>query len=154
MSILRISKPQKWTKFKSIEPKTKFTASYKKIVLFVVNNKWQISPWIIAPIISKILWPLLLILIWDFIYIYIHTNIHTYKHIYIHTYIQWERDRQREAKGEREGDRDHSKTHVYSFRERENGPKANKICKLFLFEYLFILSYFCTFTYCVWAHSS
>ena len=29
----------------------------------------------------------------------------------------------------------HSKTLSYSFWERENGPKANKICKLFTFEY-------------------
>ena len=41
----------------------------------------------------------------------------------------------------------HSKTLLYSFWGRENGPKANKICKLFTFEYLFKLSYFYTFTY-------
>ena len=65
MNILRISKPQKWRKFKNNDPQTKFTGSYKKDCISFVNNKWQILLWIIAPTILKILWPLPLMLILD-----------------------------------------------------------------------------------------
>ena len=41
MKVLRISKPQKWWKFKNNEPQTKFTGSCKKkIISFVKNSKF------------------------------------------------------------------------------------------------------------------
>ena len=40
MNILRISKPQKWRKFKKKnDPQTKFTGSYKKDCISFVNSK-------------------------------------------------------------------------------------------------------------------
>ena len=55
MNILRISKPQKWRKFKKNDPQTKFTGSHKKDSISFVNNKYQILLWIIAPTTLKIL---------------------------------------------------------------------------------------------------
>ena len=55
MNILRISKPQKWRKFKKNDLQTKFTGSYKKDCISFVNNKYQILLWIIAPTTLKIL---------------------------------------------------------------------------------------------------
>ena len=49
MNTLRISKPQKWRKFKKNDPQTKFTGSYKKDCISFVNNKYKILLWIIAP---------------------------------------------------------------------------------------------------------
>ena len=42
MNILRISKPQKWRKFKKNDPQTKFTGSYKKdpFLLLIINSKF------------------------------------------------------------------------------------------------------------------
>ena len=40
MNILRISKPQKWRKFKKNDPQTKVTGSYKKDSISFVNNKY------------------------------------------------------------------------------------------------------------------
>ena len=43
MNISRISKPQKWRKFKNNEPHTKFTRSYKKknvFPLLTINRKF------------------------------------------------------------------------------------------------------------------
>ena len=55
MNFLRISKPQKWRKFKKNDPQLKLTRSYKKDCISFVNNKEQILLWIIATTILKIL---------------------------------------------------------------------------------------------------
>ena len=63
MNILRISKPQKWRKFKNSKPQTKLTRSYKNDCVSFVHSKQQILQWITAPTFSKILWTLRLTLI-------------------------------------------------------------------------------------------
>ena len=56
MNILRISKPQKWRKFKKNDPQTKFSGFYKKDCISFVNNKNQILLWItLKPTTLKIL---------------------------------------------------------------------------------------------------
>ena len=55
MNILRISKRQKWRKFKKNDPQLKLTGSYKKDCISFFNNKEQIFLWIIATTILKIL---------------------------------------------------------------------------------------------------
>ena len=54
MNTLRISKPQKWRKFKKNDTQTEFTGSYKKDCISFVNNKKQIWLWIIVHTILKI----------------------------------------------------------------------------------------------------
>ena len=40
MNILKISKPQKWRKFKKNDLQTKFAGSYKRECIYFVSNKW------------------------------------------------------------------------------------------------------------------